>query len=395
MTPRGFSWLRRGRIPALDGLRAVSIALVLIAHAIGTGVLQASPRTSGLAGDIGVRSFFVLSGFLITTLLLRELEQRGTISLWGFYVRRAFRIFPAFYAFLFVIGALALIGPLELLEYDLLAAASYTTNFHAERSWWTGHLWSLAVEEQFYVVWPLVLVMLGVFRAWWFAGVAIVVAPMLRVALWYLSPAHRDLVDQAFPCVFDALATGCLLAFAAPRIARSQRCARLLDSRWFWLVVLVALAPLLIRNPLLRFGAAMTMANFAIAAIILRCAARPHSRVSRVLERPTIVWVGTLSYSLYLWQQMFLNRHSDLWMNQFPINIGLAVLAATACHYLIEKPMLRFADRWRMKEAPSSALGAPHEVLDVSVARERRLSTPTETAATWANPGTSPRETLA
>jgi peptidoglycan/LPS O-acetylase OafA/YrhL len=395
MTPRGFSWLRRGRIPALDGLRAVSIALVLAAHAIGTGLLPMSARGSGFAGDVGVRTFFVLSGFLITTLLLRELEQRGAISLAGFYVRRAFRIFPAFYTFLFVIGVLALIGPVELLEYDLLAAASYTTNFHTDRSWWTGHLWSLAVEEQFYVVWPLVLVLLGLLRAWWFAGIAVLAAPLLRVALWYASPSHRDLVDQAFPCVFDALATGCLLAFAAPRIARSERCARIIDSRWFWLVALVAIAPLAIRNPLVRYGAAMTIANFAIAAVIVRCAARPHSRVSRVLERPGFVWLGTLSYSLYLWQQLFLNRHSDLWLNQFPVNIGLALLAATGCHYLIEKPLLRFADRWRTKEAPALALGAPHEVLDVSAARQRRLSTQTETATAWASRDTSPRETLA
>jgi peptidoglycan/LPS O-acetylase OafA/YrhL len=395
MTPRGFSWLRRGRIPALDGLRAVSITLVLVAHAIGTGVLPMSARGSGVAADIGVRSFFVLSGFLITTLLLRELEQRGTISLWGFYVRRAFRIFPAFYAFLFVIGALALIGPLELLEYDLLAAASYTTNFHTERSWWTGHLWSLAVEEQFYVIWPLVLGMLGLFRAWWFAAVAVIAAPLLRVGVWYLWPTHRGLVDQAFPFVFDALATGCLLAFAVPRIARSPACARFFDSRWFWVVALVALAPLAIRNPLLRYGAAMTMANFAIAAVIVRCAARPHSRVSCMLERPSIVWVGTLSYSLYLWQQLFLNRHSDAWVCQFPINIGLAVLAATGCHYLIERPMLRFADRWRTKEAPAAPLGPPHEVFDVSVARARRLSAQTETGEASAIRDTSPRATLA
>jgi peptidoglycan/LPS O-acetylase OafA/YrhL len=372
----------------------VSISLVLVAHAIGTGLLPMNKRGAGVAGDIGVRSFFVLSGFLITTLLLRELEQRGAISLWGFYVRRAFRIFPAFYAFLFVVGALALIGPVELLEYDLLAAASYTTNFHTERSWWTGHLWSLAVEEQFYVLWPLVLVMLGLLRAWWFAGIAVLAAPLLRVALWYFSPSHRDLVDQAFPCVFDALATGCMLAFAAPRIARSPRCARIFDSRWFWLVAIICLAPLAIRNPLLRYGAAMTIANLAIAAVIVRCAARPHSRVSRVLERPGFVWVGTLSYSLYLWQQLFLNRHSDLWVCQFPLNIGLALLAATACHYLIERPLLRFADRWRTKEAPTSALGAPHEVLDVSVARARRVSTQDESTVTTPV-GSSPRATLA
>lgn len=365
---RGFTWLRAGRIPALDGIRAVSISLVIVAHALGTGVLPMSKRGGGLAADLGVRTFFVLSGFLITTLLLRELERNNRISLWGFYVRRAFRIFPAFYTYLFVVGVLALIGPLELFKHDLLAAASYTTNFHTERSWWTGHLWSLAVEEQFYVVWPLALVVLGLFRAWWFALAAIIAAPLLRVALWYGMPAHRDLADQAFPCVFDALAAGCMLAFLAPQLANSQRAARLFDSRWFWLVPAIGVLALLARNPLIRYGVAMTVANLVIAAVVLRCVARPQSRVTRVLERRGFVWLGGLSYSLYLWQQLFLNRHSALWPHQFPINIGLALLAACGCHYLIEKPLLRFADRWRQAPAvaPLNVLGRPHAVLDVS-----------------------------
>jgi peptidoglycan/LPS O-acetylase OafA/YrhL len=374
MPPQGFSWLRRGRIPALDGIRAVSITLVVIAHAVGTGVLPMNVRVVGVAADVGVRSFFVLSGFLITTLLLRELEREKTISLAGFYVRRAFRIFPAFYTYLFVIGAFSLIGMVELLEYDLLAAASYTTNFHAERSWWTGHLWSLAVEEQFYVIWPLVLVTLGLMRAWWFAAAAVIAAPLLRVALWYGMPEHRALADQAFPLVFDALACGCLLAFAAPRIARSERCARIFASRWFWVLPLVCIAGLLVRNPLIRYGIAMSAANLAIAAIIIRCVACPERRVTRVLELRPFVWLGTLSYSLYLWQQLFLNRHSDLWIHQFPLNIGLALLAAMGCHYLIERPCLRFADRWRTAEPRASVLGGPHEVLDVSRARACRFS---------------------
>ncbi len=388
MTPRGFSWQRRGRIPALDGIRAISIALVLCAHAIGTRHVPMNPRLSGFAGDIGVRAFFVLSGFLITTLLLREREQRGSISLWGFYVRRAFRIFPAFYAYLIVVSLLAVFGVVSLRENDLLAAASYTTNFHADRSWWTGHLWSLAVEEQFYVLWPLVLITLGLMRAWWFAAAALVGAPFVRMALWHFLPAHRDLVDQAFPCVFDAIATGCLLAFAARALNGSARCARVLDSRWFWPVALLAIAPMLITNPHVRYGLGMTAANLGIAAIILRCVSRPASRASRVLERPTLVWVGTLSYSLYLWQQLFLNRHADLWINHFPVNIVAALVAATACHYLIERPVLRMNPLRREVDVPArelSALGRADQILDVT-AHQAEL----RRAARQTTPGTRP-----
>ena len=382
--PRSFSWQRRGRIPALDGIRAVAIALVLVAHALGTGILPMNARLAGFAGDLGVRSFFVLSGFLITTLLLREHDQRGTISLWSFYVRRVFRIFPAFYTYLIVLAALALLGLVELRDNDLLAAASYTTNFHADRSWWTRHLWSLAVEEQFYVIWPLALIALGLARASWFAVAAVIGAPAVRLALWHLAPAHRDLVDQAFPCVFDALATGCLLAVAAPQLVRSPRCTRLLDSRWFWPAAAVALAPMLVGNPHVRYGLAMSAANLAIAAVLLRCVARPHGRVTRVLERPALVWIGTLSYSLYLWQQLFIDRHAPQWIHQFPVNVIGAFVAAIACHYLVERPCLRMNPLRAQPARPAhelTALGRPDAILDVSAhqAELRRAAHPTAT----------------
>jgi peptidoglycan/LPS O-acetylase OafA/YrhL len=386
-----FAWPQSGRIPALDGIRAVSISLVLLAHAIGTGVLPMSGRASHVAGDLGVRSFFVLSGFLITTLLVREHQQHGRISLFEFYVRRAYRIFPAFYAYLFIVGVLAAVGFVSLMPGDLFAAATYTTNFHAERSWWTGHLWSLAVEEQFYILWPLLLVALGLARAWAAAIIAILAAPVLRVLVWFHLPQYRDLADQAFPCVFDALATGCCLALLIPHFARSERVARALASRWFWPCALLGLAPLVITNPWIRHGVAMSSANFAIAAIIVRCVSQPDSAVSRVLERRPLVWLGTLSYSLYLWQQLFLNRHSELWLHQFPINVGFAVLAAVGCHYLIERPFLRLsANRRAAAEARATqglaVLGPPNEIIDVSAARASQITRARKTGSmtgTW------------
>lgn len=313
-------------------------------------------RLATTAGDIGVRSFFVLSGFLITTLLLREKQAHGAISLTRFYLRRACRIFPAFYAYLLAVGALVVLGIVKLHEGDFVAAATYTTNFHADRAWSMGHLWSLSVEEQFYVLWPIALVMLGLLRAWWFACAAIVAAPVFRIALAHWLPDHRDLADQAFPCVFDALATGCLLALAMPHLSTSSRCARVLASRWFWIIPAIGVAALAMRNPWIRYGAAMTLGNVGIAAVILRCVARPSDCLGRVLERPTLVWIGTLSYSLYLWQQLFLNRHSAAWVNQFPVNVVLALGLAIASHYIIERPFLRFNDRWRTGPSPRQAL---------------------------------------
>src|SRR6185295_707232 len=135
-----------GRIPTLDGIRAVAFAFVLCAHTLGTGILPMTSRVH-VFGDIGVRTFFVLSGFLITTLLLRERARFGAISLRGFYLRRALRIFPAFYTFLAVVIVLRAAGLATASDRDLVFAGTYTMNFHADRAWHVGHLWSLSVEE--------------------------------------------------------------------------------------------------------------------------------------------------------------------------------------------------------------------------------------------------------
>ncbi|MDB4953255.1 MAG: acyltransferase family protein, partial [Myxococcales bacterium] len=335
-----------GRIATLDGMRAVSIALVLAAHASGTGVIPMS-AFAHLFGDLGVRTFFLISGFLITTLLLRERANTGRISLRDFYIRRVFRIFPAFYSYLALVVVVGLFACVALNLRDVAFAATYTMNFHGERSWPVGHLWSLAVEEQFYLIWPLAVIALGLVRASSFAIIAVAAAPMIRVALWYLFPQYRALADQAFPCVFDTLAMGCLLAIARSRLESWRPYRILLHATWFWIVPLVCVLTLIATRPWFQLGIGMTVANIGIAMAVHRCVSRPHSIAGRVLEHPILIQIGTLSYSLYLWQQPFLDRHSHAWFTAFPINIGLAAAAAVLCHRLIEQPMLRVSSRYR------------------------------------------------
>jgi peptidoglycan/LPS O-acetylase OafA/YrhL len=318
------------RIATLDGLRGVAIAVVL----------------SGVATDLGVRMFFVLSGFLITALLVRELDDRGSISLWHFYVRRALRIFPAFYAYVIAIGVAALTGAITLRRDDLLASASYTAGFHGDVSSWTGHLWSLAIVEQFYVLWPLVIAILGLYRAWWLALLAVVAAPLVRIGVGHFMPEHRALVDHALPWVGDALALGCLVAFAAPQLARSTRCARAIDSRLFWPGVVLTLA-----------SGSEALTNVAIAAVIVKCLARPDGIAAHLCRHPVLVWLGTISFSLYLWLPLA------------AINIVAAFAAAIACHFVIERPFLVLRERPSPPPRPPTtwvALGRSHAVLDVS-----------------------------
>jgi peptidoglycan/LPS O-acetylase OafA/YrhL len=334
----------RGRIPGLDGLRAISIAIVLWAHSMGTLHMPAI-RPIKVFGDLGVRTFFVISGFLITTLLRAEYEKTGRISLRDFYLRRIYRIFPAFYVYLAAILVLAAIGWISVPREDVIYAATYTMNFHPQRAWWLGHLWSLAVEEQFYLLWPLVLAVLRPQRALWFAIGGIVAAPALRVLAWVVWPDIRPLTDQAFPFVFDALATGCVLALARERLESSPLYVTWLDSPTFWALPLACIVALAVERAGFNLAFGVTLGNLGIAMAIHRCVRHPTKLVGRVLEARPLVYVGALSYSLYLWQQPFVNRHGDSIVNSFPIHLACAFGMAMLSYYLVEQPVLALRGR--------------------------------------------------
>ena len=183
------------RIASLDGIRGISILMVLVAHLSGT---KNFPFTElmhqiGDLGNLGVRVFFVISGFLITSLLLHEVKKTGTISLKGFYLRRTFRIFPAFYAYIAIMGVAWALGWIPLRAADVIHASTYTVNYAHGRSWYIGHIWSLSVEEQFYLLWPAALLLLprgeGTRRgAAIVAIIVILVAPFARIGTWTLLP---------------------------------------------------------------------------------------------------------------------------------------------------------------------------------------------------------------
>jgi len=142
---RAYGFGSQRAIPGLDGLRAISIVFVLLAHLSGTRHFPNSRWLMGL-GELGVRVFFVISGYLITTILLEELGRKGTISLPRFYFRRAMRLFPAAYFLITVIAAIAALSLLRVDRRDILFAVTYTMNYNDARGWELGHLWSLAVE---------------------------------------------------------------------------------------------------------------------------------------------------------------------------------------------------------------------------------------------------------
>lgn len=340
---------RSPRIPSLDGLRAISILLVIISHLVDTYV-----ATDGIGGKwlehlgtLGVRVFFVISGFLITGLLLHELDTTGRIRLTKFYFRRTFRIFPPYYVLILVVAVLYLFNWVDLTSADLLHAITYTVNYYPARSWALGHAWSLSVEEQFYLLWPAVLLLAG--RRWSMriAFAIMLLCPLIRLGYYYVLPwLIRYEVGYRFETVADSLAAGCVLAGANDWLRRQRLYQQALQSRCFVLVPIIivclsALSPRL-RTSLL-FSA--TLQNIGIAACIAWCMTYSSSKIGYVLNSKPMVFLGLMSYSVYLWQQLFLDPYSSSSITHFPVNLVLVGVAALSSYYVVERPALRLRHR--------------------------------------------------
>jgi peptidoglycan/LPS O-acetylase OafA/YrhL len=339
------STINTSRIPSLDGLRALSIALVIISHLAGTTNFPFTPEqiqsTVGEIGNLGVRVFFVISGFLITTLLMHEHSSTGRISLWQFYARRTIRIFPAAYFFLLVVCLLDYFDVLNPHPWELLRAFTYTSNYGETRSEWLVHLWSLSVEEQFYLIWPSVFMLLGPANAKWFALMQVLLAPIIRVIYWFYYPGGRDF--GGFETAMDSIALGCLLALCRTWLHANYWYTAAMKSRlWLGAVVIMATMMVLAEKRFIFFITRDVVLNFCIAFIVDRAVTHSESGTfNKLLNLKPIAYVGTLSYSLYLWQELFTLNNSSSPIQSFPVNILCAIVVALFSYYLIERPALR------------------------------------------------------
>ena len=336
-------------IPSLDGLRAISIVLVIIGHLSGTRNFPiANQEGHGIdlnLGNLGVRVFFVISGFLITSLMLSEWKKTGTISLQLFYLRRTFRIFPPFYAFLSVVLGLTVAGILILPWSEFAYAATYTMNFVANRSWNLGHLWSLAVEEQFYLLWPFVLVSLGIPAAMRCAVAVVLLSPLIRIGLAFAVPSQIAGIGNTFYTIADPLAIGCCLAGYSKQLADNVRYQAFLRSGWIYLLAASIFVVNALPGTKLSFLFYQSYVNLAIAICMYSFVRYPGSVAGRFLNLSAIRAVGVLSYSLYLWQQLFINRNGEYWWNAFPANLLLALVFAVMSFLVVETPTLEYRKR--------------------------------------------------
>jgi peptidoglycan/LPS O-acetylase OafA/YrhL len=332
------------RLPALDGLRAIAVAAVFFYHA---GV-------SGVPGDLGVQLFFVLSGFLITRLLIEEYRTSASVDYWAFVRRRAFRILPAYYAFL--AGTFVL---------DHLAGAHWSTGMTASSlgylyNYWAAahgspttalsHTWSLSVEEHFYLLWPLVFVLLARRGPRLLAAgcAALVLAVMTwRCFVWWRTGSSAIVYNRSDTRI-DSILVGCLLSsvFAT---AAMQRVARWWNAVWAPIVTVILLV--LVRSALpsaFHYSVGFTVEALLCAAIIVQLLGLSGRRFWGWVDSPLARWLGTLSYSIYLWHGWGISVAAHL-----PAVVGarllgglcLTVALAAASYYVIERPALALRAR--------------------------------------------------
>jgi len=342
------------RIPTLDGWRAVAILGVIWYHAMTFFFTDEElyNLTPAHFGAFGVDLFFGLSGVLITGLLLKEWGEAGSVSLKAFYTRRVFRIFPVYLLFLgVVVVARPMHTPRELASC-LLFYRNYLPNGWLWRD--TVHLWSLSVEEHFYLIWPSLLVLCGVK---WGRNVAAWLA--IAVGFWRLVEPQMGLLPQVPPHLrsdlrMDALLWGAVVAFTLDDAAAREK-LRVQLRFWPWLgMVAVALLSI-------RFYSNLTSMWLAvlIPMILAGTVLHPEWLISRVLDFAPIAWIGRISYSLYIWQQLLLvpgwENPSHSW-TRWPWNLTAVLAVACASYYLVETPLLRVGGRLAAKfTARSSA----------------------------------------
>jgi peptidoglycan/LPS O-acetylase OafA/YrhL len=361
---------------SLDGLRALSILGVIWFHSWwGTpsySRLESMPVLR--QGSYGVHIFFVVSGFLITTLLLREMDRYGKISLRDFYIRRALRIWPLYYAVLgiYLVNALVFergtVRANSFLHY-LPSFATFTYTWFVSTAWPGGMFnlaWTLATEEQFYLFWPFALRFLrGIWSSVFIVGViALKLATDHHFTAWFLPPGWlptRIVISIAVP-----ICMGVLLAQALHWPRGFKFLYRVVGWKWAAPVMLVAmfisLAPL--HPPIM-------LAWLATAALVAACVVREDNGLARLLRLRLVAFIGTLSYGMYLLNSLSIHAVHFLLAKAGteypPLIFVAAVVLATALAYLsfryYESPFLALKAKYsRLRPIPAQQTSAGSEI---------------------------------
>jgi peptidoglycan/LPS O-acetylase OafA/YrhL len=362
-------------LPTLDGWRALSIVLVILHHAqiqLNMPVFGTLLQAISKAGEVGVELFFGISGLLICSRLLEEETRFGHISVKSFYLRRCFRILPAALFYLLVLAILAGFHVIRLLPLDFLGALFFFRNYvmvfeYMHQSplalhWFTGHFWSLSMEEHFYLVLPAVLVIFKRTRRWIIPGFIVV------IALWRFLLAHvlgsNYQINFRTDTHVDALFIPALIALLLYPLLRNQVARRWIPAWSFPLLVAFEIVLLFARPPFCS-----TLQATVIPLLILSTVLHPGSIAGRLLEMKPVRWIGWISYSLYLWQQLFFGNNfvssppQLSALREWPLNFFALIVCASFSYHMVEKPFIRLGHKLSLAIANSHAAKRPAQPL--------------------------------
>ncbi|MGZ3456900.1 MAG: acyltransferase family protein [Archangium sp.] len=345
------AFLRTKTFGALDGLRALAIFAVVLYH-----VLEAR---QGLVGRfyLSVSLFFAISGFLITTLLLREREATGTISLKGFYARRSLRIFPLYYA----VTALYIVL-VSTLETDPLVRGAffdnvkyyltYTSNWFIKLE--EGRIifyfaWSMATEEQFYLMWPFVV---RAFKTPW--GPVAFMSGMLALGLfagWGVKTGYLDthlLWVRILASISISICMGCLSAYLTHYSRTFEWTWKVLGQGWSVPVIVV-----MVFFAIYNYDTPLWLSSLLLTAMVIAMCIRPHHVLAPLVDHKWLRYVGSITYGVYLMHMIALNIVRRVVPHNVPLyyvlTLALSVGFATLSYRYFEKPFLKLKNRfdWR------------------------------------------------
>ncbi len=331
-------------IPSLNGIRAISAYTVVLWHF----------QYSLISGGYGVTMFFVLSGLLITHLLIRESQRSGTVSLKSFYIRRSLRIFPAFYVFAAIYIGGRLLKHMYMDWPQVWASLFYVRNyyqaiFHPVNGV-LAHTWSLGVEEQFYLLWPFIFKKFCRSPKSLMKGLAIsIVCVWVYRAILSASGVSYDYIYNAFDTRFDSLGVGCLAALA---IHNRVNLDVILKN---WILSPLLIASIVVLNIIqarvhaFNFQAVVMDAVLPVffCILLLQAVRFADYPIFRLLNTPVMRYLGMISYSTYLYH-VIVAHIAGAHPTGFKLLIALGACsgAAMLSYHIVEKPMLRLRQRF-------------------------------------------------
>jgi peptidoglycan/LPS O-acetylase OafA/YrhL len=341
-----------GRRLPLDGIRGAGVFVVMLSH-LGFQYVDGSIVLMDL--------FFVLSGFLITALLMQEQQRTGEINLKNFYTRRALRLFPALFSLLAVCALYMLVQPpdgaaktLKIILHALFYVGNWVQAYSpTEVMGPLNHTWSLSLEEQFYTLWPVALLLLLASRMkrrhlilLLLAGAAF---SAIERAVLYTGGATRNRVYYGLDTHLDALLIGCVIGLLAtwnllPQQGTWKKAIKH-GGRISALVLLASVVFFTRTSPFLYEGGLLFI-NLASALLILEVVIHPEGGIARVLQFPLLVWLGELSYGLYLWHYPIFRQFQWGGISGAALKIVLSIGVAAASYYLLERRFLNLKTRF-------------------------------------------------